>query len=147
MKVYAYDCRDTVPKENPEKFGHCQNTDELPYITLIKPPNNRININSLDIEPNTVVPYSDNELTANSFYKFIVENMPDYLINIGNNLQLEQLRDGVPIRDINKVVILGNKEKPLPEFLALAAEFRDRLMIGYVPKSSEEVYEEFSSVK
>ncbi len=72
--------------------------------------------------------------------------MPDYLINIGNQLQFEQLRDGVPIRDINKVIILGNKEKPMPEFLALSAEFRDRLLIGYVPKSAEEVFPEFPDV-
>lgn len=38
IKVYAYDCRDSVAKENPKRFESCSRPDDLPYIWLLRPP-------------------------------------------------------------------------------------------------------------
>jgi hypothetical protein len=48
--------------------------------------------------------------------------------------------------NINKVVILSGKKEPSPEILAIASEFRDRLLVAFVPYEAKEVRAEFPNV-
>jgi hypothetical protein len=41
--------------------------------------------------------------------------------------------------DINKVVIISNKGKVIPEFKAIASHYKDRLQFGFVSSESKEV--------
>ncbi len=78
IKVYAYDCRDSVAKENPKRFESCSKPDDLPYIWLLKPPTDSIDPISLDRNVAKSIPYNDTELSPTVFYNYLVKNMPEY---------------------------------------------------------------------
>ena len=41
--------------------------------------------------------------------------------------------------DINKVLIISNKNRPSAEIKAIAQEFKDKLLFGFVPEDAKEV--------
>jgi hypothetical protein len=82
VKVYAYDCRDSVAKENSQRFHSCAKPDDLPYIWLLKPPIHPVDPISLDKNVAKSIPYNDTELSPSIFYNFLVNNMPEYVQEI-----------------------------------------------------------------
>ena len=50
-------------------------------------------------------------------------------------------RDAAKNININKVLILSNKNRIADEFKAISSEYRDRLMIGFVPLDAKEVHD------
>ena len=78
IKVYAYDCRDSVAKENKKRFESCARPEDLPYIWILKPPHESVDPISLDKNTAKSIPYNDTELSPTIFYNYIVKNMPEY---------------------------------------------------------------------
>ncbi len=76
--TYAYDCRDPIIKERPERFQACNKPDELPYIWLLKPPLHRVDPITLEKVNPESIPYNSTELSPTMFYNYIVNNLPDF---------------------------------------------------------------------
>ena len=83
-------------------------------------------------KPETI-PYNENELTPNIFYKYIVSNIPDFTQRIETVEQLEHYRDLATNININKVLYLSSKNKITEEYKTIASEFKDRLLFAFVP--------------
>lgn len=143
INTYAYDCRDPVINERPERFQACSKPHELPYIWLLKPPAMKVDPISLEkINPESI-PYNTTELSPTMFYNYIVNNIPDFTIKLNTVSQHNHFKEDVENADINKVLIISNKNKVIPEFKAIASHYKDRLLFGFVSSESKEVQELF----
>lgn len=141
FNTYAYDCRDPVIKEKPERFLACNKPHELPYIWLLKPPANRVDPISLEKVIPESIPYNSTELSPTMFYNYIVNNLPDFTVKLNTVRQHNHFKEDVENADINKVLIISNKDKVIPEFKAIASHYKDRLLFGFVSSESKEVQE------
>lgn len=127
INVYAYDCRDDVVKKNPQRFESCSKPDELPYIWLLKPPKEWVDPVSLEKKNPESIPYNDTELSANTMFKYIQRNLPDFTDRIESVKQHDNFKESMLHADINKVLFISNKDKPSLEMRAITQEFKDRL--------------------
>ena len=146
IKVNAYDCRDSVAKENPQRFQSCSKPDDLPYIWLLKPPTHAVDPVSLDRNIAQSIPYNATELSPTIFYNFIVNNLPEFSQQITTLAQLNEFKESMVNSDINKVVIVNSK-KERPEIKAITSHFRERLLFASVPHDAHEVLASLSMIK
>lgn len=140
FKVYAYDCKDPEAQANIETLESCKRPDDLPYMQLYKPPQHRVDPLTLSELKPELIHYTERELTPSNFYNYIIKNLPDYTTRIDNIMLLERFRDGMVNYDMNKVLILSNRRKVNEEYKAISSEFRDRLLVGFVPEDAHEVH-------
>ena len=111
---------------------------------MYKPAEFKVDPFTLDLIKPEAIYYTEKELTPNNFYNFLIRNMPDFTRPIHSILQFQELRDGILNLDINKVIIISNKQNVTPEFKAIASEYRDRILIGFAPVDALEVHSEFA---
>jgi len=133
-------------RNNPKRFESCSKPDDLPYIWLLKPPAEWVDPVSLEKRGPESIPYNDTEISATSIFKYIKNNLPDYTQKIETVGQHNEFKESMLHADINKVLFISNKERPSMEMKAIAQEYKDRLMFGFVPESATQVQEIFKEV-
>jgi hypothetical protein len=72
--------------------------------------------------------------------KFIYNAMPDFTMDIVNE---DALNVFLSDKSHNKVLIFNNKKKLGESIKAVAAEFRNKISIGVVPKHQKELQDRF----
>lgn len=120
ISVYAYDCRDEVVKQNPKRFESCSKPEELPYIWLLKPPAEWVNPITLEKRVPESIPYNNTEVSSTTLYKYIKNNLPDLTQRIETEGQHDNFKESMIQADINKVLIISNKNKPSMEIKGIA---------------------------
>ena len=78
FKFYAFDCRHEQVAKSQRFSQVCDKQDYLPYFSVIKPAEVRVNPYTGKPMPATNVPYSDNQISVPKIKSYILNNLPDF---------------------------------------------------------------------